>query len=429
MTASLPLEGTLRALQQLDDGPFHLLCDALIRRASARYRDLQPHGINDPGQSIKGQPDSFVGDTAADCSIATCYSTQRGTAWPRKAVDDVAAAGQACPRVEEILVASARDVSRELPKSIRRQWVSDLHEEHHDLRREYLGIPYSRLNLPALIASAKASSRRVLERLNTQGRFLPGCYSVRSADRELYDRWQSACDPEHHSERRATLVPVVSGAGMGKTNLVAHFVSSFGDVLPIVFMEGRRLSFADEQALVRAVITELQGVLSSEQRSQEEASLVHHLGEDHRLTVVIDAIDEARAPAHSVIQALEFWLESRLGRASVLIASSRPDFWRLMGPERWRHFSVTRTTGRFARLERARPGASLGAQPDGRASDAFRRERVARCLAPSGETVAGTLRAAGPRPGYPNPSVHAPRLPDPHRLARSSRSDQPRIHR
>jgi HEAT repeat protein len=124
---------------------------------------------------------------------------------------------------------------------------------------------------------------------------------------------------------------------MGKTSLVAHFVSTFGGALPILFLEGRRLSFADEQTLVRAVIGELQGVLSPEHRVQEEAALVHLLAEEHRLTVVVDAIDEARAPARKVAQAIEFWLESRLGRASVLIVTSRPDFWRLLGPERWHH--------------------------------------------------------------------------------------------
>lgn len=47
-----------------------------------------------------------------------------------------------------------------------------------------------------------------------------------------------------------------------------------------------------------------------------------------------------KAPARNVAQAIEFWLESRLGRASVLIVTSRPDTWQLLGPERWRHAQV-----------------------------------------------------------------------------------------
>ncbi len=352
---------TLEALQRLDDGAFHRLCDALIRRWDVRYRDLQPHGINDRDQSIRGQPDSFVGNTASDCSIAACYSTERGRGWARKTIDDVGEAIKACARVEEILVATPRDVSRDLDKAERKTWTSELRSvagkarvrvvggrllatwldrDHLDLRWEYLGIPYSRLALPALIESARDSSRRVLERLINLGRYVPALYSVRRADRELYDRWQVACDPNHYTERRATLVPVVSPAGMGKTSLVAHFVSTFGGPLPVLFLEGRRLSFTDEQTLVRAVIGELQGVLSPERRVQEEAALVHLLGEEHRLTIAVDAIDEARAPARQVVQAIEFWLDSRLGRASVLIVTSRPDFWRLLGPERWQRSQV-----------------------------------------------------------------------------------------
>ncbi len=210
-----------------------------------------------------------------------------------------------------------------------------LDRDSTDLRWEMLGIPYSRLTLPALVQSAKDSSRRVLSRLQEQGRYVPAMYSVRSADRELYDRWQIAYDPNRVADRRATLVPVVSGAGMGKTSLVAHFVANFGGTLPVVFLEARHLTFTDEQTLVRAVITELQGVLAPEHRVQEEAALVRQLGEELRLTVVLDAIDEATALPRTVAQAIEFWLESRLGRSSVLILTSRLDAWRLLGPERW----------------------------------------------------------------------------------------------
>lgn len=352
---------TLEALQNLEDGPFHRLCDALIRRWSQRYHDLQPHGINDREQSIKGQPDSFVGNTAADCSVGACYSTERGGGWARKAIRDVADARKACPLAEEFLVATPRDVSRDLEKERRKAWVSDLRaaaaparvrvvggrllamwldRDHPDLRWELLRIPYSRLTRPALVQSANESSRRVLARLKQQERYAPATYSVRRADRELYDRWQTACDPDHHAERRATLVPVVSSAGMGKTSLVAHFVATFGGALPIVFLEARRFAFESEETLVRAVITDLQGVLAVEHRVQEEAALVHQLGEEHRLTVVVDAIDEAKAPPTSVAKAIEFWLESRLGRASVLIVTSRPDTWQLLGPERWRYAQV-----------------------------------------------------------------------------------------
>ena len=46
---------TLDELQKLRDGPFHLLCDDLLRRLEARYHRLRTHGINSKGVSIKGQ--------------------------------------------------------------------------------------------------------------------------------------------------------------------------------------------------------------------------------------------------------------------------------------------------------------------------------------------------------------------------------------
>ena len=60
--------GTLDEIQRLSDGQFHLLGDDLLRRLETRYRRLRTHGLNDRGESIKGQPDSYVGDTAATCS-------------------------------------------------------------------------------------------------------------------------------------------------------------------------------------------------------------------------------------------------------------------------------------------------------------------------------------------------------------------------
>src|SRR5436190_2882862 len=69
------------ALQSLSDGTFHKLCDALLLRVDTRYRLLRPHGVNSEGQSIKGQPDSFVGESASVATVAFCYSTQKRSWW------------------------------------------------------------------------------------------------------------------------------------------------------------------------------------------------------------------------------------------------------------------------------------------------------------------------------------------------------------
>src|SRR5262245_8467470 len=89
---------TLEALQRLYDGEFHSLGDALLRRLAPTYRLLRTHGLNEAGESIKGQPDSYVGETATSCTVAVCYTVQR-SGWWRKVVDDVKEAVAASPAV------------------------------------------------------------------------------------------------------------------------------------------------------------------------------------------------------------------------------------------------------------------------------------------------------------------------------------------
>jgi hypothetical protein len=108
---------TLDEFQKLEDGPFHKLCDDLLRRLESRYRRLRPHGINPQGVSIKGQPDSYVGETANTCTIAFCYTVQR-TGWWNKIVKDVKEALAASPELREIVVAIPHNADREGPKGI-----------------------------------------------------------------------------------------------------------------------------------------------------------------------------------------------------------------------------------------------------------------------------------------------------------------------
>ncbi len=66
--------GAIEEIQGLSDGQFHRLGDHLLRRVEVRYRRLRTHGLNDRGESIKGQPDSYLGDTASKCSVSRPHS-------------------------------------------------------------------------------------------------------------------------------------------------------------------------------------------------------------------------------------------------------------------------------------------------------------------------------------------------------------------
>ena len=116
--------GTLDKIQGFSDGEFHLLGDDLLRRLEPPIRRLRTHGLNDRGESIKGQPDSYVGDTAATSSIAVCYTVQR-EGWWNKVVVDVREAVAASPMVEEIVVVIPHNADRDGPKDKSIDWRSD----------------------------------------------------------------------------------------------------------------------------------------------------------------------------------------------------------------------------------------------------------------------------------------------------------------
>jgi HEAT repeat protein len=354
---------TLDELQRLEDGPFHQLCDDLLRRLESRYRRLRTHGINPQGVSIKGQPDSYVGETANTCTIAFCYTVQRA-GWWNKVVDDVKEAVAASPGVREIVAAIPHNADRDGPKDKSIDWLGAaraaagqatlrvvdgreiagyLDRDHQDLRFEHLHIRYSRPSGQSILASCRQANEEAIAELVTSGRYDPGRYASRDADRDLFRFWQRVLRSERKagsSGREPTrLIPLVNDAGVGKTSLLATFVRSLSSVLPAVLLQARNLSFASEDSLVAHVIHVLQGVLEPEARLGEEAAITHHLAASTPLTVVLDGLDEARDAA-SARRAISYWLKSRLGQLSVLVTSSRPEFWKLCvdrGWTRWMH--------------------------------------------------------------------------------------------
>ena len=341
--------GTIDKLQQLSDGEFHQLGDDLLRRLEPRYRRLRTHGVNDRGESIKGQPDSYVGDTAATCSIAVCYTVQRKRWW-EKAIADVREAVAASPMVEEVVVVIPHNADRDGPQDKRNDWLSrargaagkatlrvidgreissQLDTDHQDLRHRHLGIPYSRLSGPSIVAGCQAASQKVIELIETSGRYDPDRFVQRSADRELYRLWQGASRPGFDHERRVgpvRLIALVNDSGVGKTSLVCEFTRRLGLVLPVLLVQARDLLFGTEDGLLACVLHSIQGFLDPAARVNEEAALCKHLEGSVPLTVVLDGLDEAHDP-DAVRRVISHWLRSRLGRSSILIVTSRREFW------------------------------------------------------------------------------------------------------
>ena len=349
--------GTLDEIQRLSDGKFHLLGDDLLRRLEPRYRRLRAHGLNVRGESIKGQPDSYVGDTAPTCSVAVCYTVQR-SGWWNKLVDDVREAVAASPMATEVVVVIPHNADRDGPKDKSIDWLAAalkaadkasfrvidgrdisrlLDSDHQDLRYEHLGIPYSRLSGTSILAGCRIASLATIDSIKMSGRYDPGRYSPRSADRELYQLWQAAFWHSNDSDRRVApvrLIALVNDSGVGKTSLVSEFTRTLGTVLPVLLVQTRDLMFGTEDSLVASVIHAIQGFLDPTARVIEEAALSKLLAGSVPLTVVLDGLDEAHN-SEGVRRAINYWLRSKLCQVSILIATSRREFWRTCVDPSW----------------------------------------------------------------------------------------------
>jgi hypothetical protein len=342
---------TLEALQGLDDAKFHRLCDELIPRISARYFPLTPHGVSSTGVSIKGQPDSFVGESIATASVAISYSIQKHRWWT-KLLDDVQKARIACPVAGELVWATSRDTERDGNPPT--HWLSDaeaacapaaltvlggrrlshlLDTEHQDLRFQYLEIPHSRLTYESLVDACRKRTERATRDLQASGRYDANAYVVRRADGTLFELWE-ACGRASLARERPRLIPIVSDAGLGKTSLLCRFAESFASGLPVLFSIARDMAWQTEDAIVRFVTQAAEGVLEPHVRSGEEQSIARLLRQRWPLTVVLDGLDETHEP-EQVRRALRYWLASPLAEESTLIVSSRPHFWALCEDHNW----------------------------------------------------------------------------------------------
>jgi hypothetical protein len=351
-------DSTLKALQTLGDAKFHALCDEILPRISARYHLLVPHGRNEKGNSIKGQPDSYVGDTAKTCRIAIQYTVQKNSWWS-KVVEDVEQARRACPTALEIVIVLPHDVDRQRPPTGKGvEWEldakraathADLTVIHgrtlaqqldtvcQDLRFIFLGIPFSRLSWHALMAGCKEANAVTLERLESLGRYDPSRYVDRSADASLFRLWQEALRialGRSSDSNRTTLLALIADAGIGKTSLLSHFVARTSPLTPVLHLLARDLSFDRSGSLTAHVMGQLQGSVEACVRSSEESHLATILAGKVPLTIVLDGLDETSNVA-GVRQAIDSWIWSRLARSCVLIVSSRPEFWRNCRDTTW----------------------------------------------------------------------------------------------
>src|SRR4029453_4664707 len=181
-----------------------------------------------------------------------------------------------------------------------------------------------------------ASRQRTLSAVGgfvRNGRYDPNRYVLRSADRRLYDLWQS-CWRSTAGEIRPRLIPIVNDSGLGKTSLLCRFAETFSPRLPVLLLSARNIAFDAEDSLVPPVTQIGEGVLEPTVRSGEERALAYELSKRSPLTVLLDGLDETHPPDR-VRRALTFWLNSALGEHAIVIVSSRRRFWVLCSDAVW----------------------------------------------------------------------------------------------
>ncbi|MEX1013651.1 MAG: hypothetical protein WDZ80_00635, partial [Candidatus Paceibacterota bacterium] len=266
-------ESTLKKLQILKDAEFHALGDEILPRISSKYYPIVPFGRNQRGDSIVGQPDSYIGNTAKTCRIAIQYTVQKKSWW-LKAIEDAEDARKACPKAQEVVLVLPRDTDREKPnKGEGLNWYKKAEQavapakltlihgrklEHlldtscQDLRLNYLSIPYSRLSWHALIDGCSEASSATLQRLKSLGRYDTNRYVDRNDDDYFFRLWQDSlrnASGRSSSTKNRTLIPLIADSGIGKTSLLARFTERSLSHAPVLFLLARDLSLGSSDSL------------------------------------------------------------------------------------------------------------------------------------------------------------------------------------
>ena len=185
---------TLTKLQELSDVELHALGDELLPRISATYSPIVPNGRNLQGDSIVGNPDSYVGNSAEECAVAIEYTVQKKSWW-NKVIADIEDAKAVAAKAGEVVVCLPRDIDREKPKKgdainwldkaknvakpakltiIHGKMIAQLLDTTcQDLRLKYLKIPVSRSNWHGLQANAAKATDEILLSLQSLDRYSP----------------------------------------------------------------------------------------------------------------------------------------------------------------------------------------------------------------------------------------------------------------
>jgi hypothetical protein len=286
---------TFDALQNLEQGEFQELGDELLPWLFPELRYLKPHGLSREGKTRRGVPDSYVGPSPREATIAVEYTTQQvGTAG--KFEGDYASVRDKCPQANAIFLCTNRALSNEETAGLRAtardqhirleivegvRMAGALAGDRQDLRYRHLKIPIGAHTLSSLLprlAEHISVASRGRSASVERGRFLPRF----RVDVLCFERIRRA-------PTGTTLL--LGDAGEGKSSWSIDYARRFSVVQPTVWLHALDLSDRSLDPLGDAVALAAYGA-ADPARIPELALLLRR--EKQHLLIFLDGADETR---------------------------------------------------------------------------------------------------------------------------------------
>jgi len=285
---------TFDELQRLDQGKMQALGDELLPGIFPALVGLKPHGLNAEGKTIKGVPDSFVGETPAKARAAVEYTTQ-ASRLDQKLLSDFRSIRKNSPDARTLFLCTNRSIegldltqvwneaaqaSVSLEIINGRKLAEWLCTQRQDLRRRYLGIAIGSHTGTSLVQFMRDHLLTM-----TQGQTTPGTLD-RFIPRNGLD-----LSIVHRINKGPGFTLLTASAGMGKTTWSVEHTRRYSFVEPIVWMVPGDLSVETADPISDRVIMAAYGT-PDPGRLVELAELLRREG--RFLRIFIDGVDEAR---------------------------------------------------------------------------------------------------------------------------------------
>jgi HEAT repeat protein len=291
---------------------FQEMCDSILLQEG--YEEVHPRGGNAEG-TVRGVPDTWAYDPHGNL-CACMYGT--GRQWRRKLEKED------LPAVKKAITAEFqpsvfvfctnrhidRDVELQLQRAVKAQYGWELRlfgqnelallldNRYQDIRERYLGIRIERHNWRSLLAACNLQCDNTISS-RYQREYEPELYVPRHAER-MVDRWYreaiTAINQKKTEESLARFLPIIGQAGTGKTNLVIHLATHYGQFCPVLLLPGS-LTLRNDHALEEEIVKAVEHPIEGRPYSAE----LHHLcdlaqRQGRPLLVILDSIDKNRNP-------------------------------------------------------------------------------------------------------------------------------------